>query len=336
VAMRAERQAQPEFPIIDLGPYMAGRAGAAEKAASQFRAALEGLGFFAVVNHGVPAAQLDAVFAEAERLHAQPLEAKLRLRFAERYAGYLPSAAYAIRTSTVNVNDKPDLNEAYFVEREAPPAGADREAAAAYVSPNKWPDNLPGFREAVLDYYAAAEGLAHRLLPLYARALELAPDFFAPAFRWPQAALRLSHYPPVAREANQFGISPHTDSNLFTILATRGAPGLHIQAPDGVWLEAPEVPGGFIVNSGDMMRRWSNDRFLSTKHMAVNDSGRHRYAAVFFIAPNLDYEIACLPSCTGPGNPPRYPPITYRQYRRWFMDSNYRTELDTPVETTAP
>lgn len=334
--MRAEPHPQPEFPIIDLGPYTTGKTGALDEVARRFREALETLGFFAIVNHGVPAAKLDAVFAEAERFHAQSLEDKLKLRFAERYAGYLPSSAYAIRTSTINVNDKPDLNEAYFVEREAPPADADPEQARQYVCPNKWPDGLPGFRETVLDYYGTAEALAHRLLPVYARALELEPDFFAPAFRWPQASLRLSHYPPVERLDNQFGISPHTDANFFTILATRGAPGLHIQAPDGSWLEAPEVPGGFVVNAGDMMRRWSNDRFLSTKHMAVNDSGRHRYAAVFFIAPNLDYEIACLPTCTGPGNPPRYPPITYREYRRWFMDSNYRTELDKPVATAAP
>lgn len=334
--MQRRRQAAVEFPIIDLGPAMAGGDGAADAAAQELRRALEQLGFFAVVNHGVSAAKLDAVFAETERFHALPLEAKLRLRFADSYAGYLPSSAYAIRTSSVNVNDKPDLNEAFFVEREAPPADADPDRAAAYRSPNRWPDNLAGFRERVLDYYRTAEALAHRLLPIYARALDLAPDFFAPAFRWPQASLRLSHYPPLARDANQFGISPHTDANFFTILATRGAPGLHIQAPDGSWLEAPEVPGGFVVNSGDMMKRWSNDRFLSTRHMAVNDSGRHRYAAVFFFAPNLDYQIACLPSCMGPDNPPRYPPVTYRQYRRWFMDSNYRTELDQPLETAAP
>jgi len=330
----------PDFPVLDLGPYTAGEAGALERAAEAFRQALETLGFFAVVNHGVPAAAFEAVFAEARRFHDLPLAEKLQFRFAESYAGYLPAAEFSIKTSTVNANDKPDLNEAYFVEREAPPPeahlAADPGRAAGFASPNRWPAALPGFRETVLDYYAQAEALARRLLPVYARALGLAPEHFRPAFHWPQAALRLSHYPPAAREANQFGIAPHTDANFFTLLATHGAPGLHIQAPDGGWLEAPEVPGGFIVNAGEMMRRWSNDRFLATRHMAVNDSDRHRYAAVFFFAPDLDYEIRCLPTCSDADNPPRYPPVTYREYRRWFMDTNYRTDLKAPVEEAAP
>ena len=91
-----------------------------------------------------------------------------------------------------------------------------------------------------------------------------------------------------------------------------------------------------IVNAGEMMKRWSNDRFLSTRHMAVNDSAHHRYAAVFFFSPNLDHQISCLPSCTGPNGQATYPPVTYRAYRRWFMENNYRNALDAPVEDAAP
>ncbi len=335
------RGAPPEFPIIDLGRHMAvdagaGDAAATEVAAAQFRRALETLGFFAVVNHGVPAAKIDAVFAEARRFHALPLADKLQLRFADSYAGYLPAAEFAITTSTINDNTQPDLNAAFFVEREAPPAAADPAMARGYRCPNQWPNDLAGFRETLLDYYRTVENFAHRLLPVYARALDLDPDHFGPAFRWPQASLRLSHYPPARRVANQFGIAPHTDAGFLTVLATRGAPGLHIRAPNGAWLEAPEVPGGLIVNAGDMMKRWTNDRFLSTQHMAVNDTERDRYAAVFFFSPNLDHEITCLPSCIGPGDQPKYPPVTYRAYRRWFMQSNYLSAIDTPVDQTAP
>ena len=206
------RGAPPEFPIIDLGRYMAGDTAAADAVAAEFRRALETLGFFAVVNHGVAAAKIDAVFAEARRFHALPLDDKLRLRFAESYAGYLPAAEYSIKTSTINDNTQPDLNAAFFVEREAPPADADPAMARGYRCPNRWPDDLAGFRETLLDYYRTAESFAHRLLPLYARALDLGADHFAPAFRWPQASLRLTHYPPARRVANQFGIAPHTDA----------------------------------------------------------------------------------------------------------------------------
>ena len=328
--------AAPAFPVIDLGPWAAGEPDAADATAAQFRTALETLGFFAVVNHGVTAEKFDTVFAEARRFHRLPLAEKLRLRFADSYAGYLPAAEYSIKTSTINENDQPDLNEAFFVEREAPPPEADPAAARGYPCPNQWPAGLPGFRESLLDYYGTLERFAHSLLPLYGRALDLEPGYFDAAFRWPQASLRLSHYPPGRRQANQFGIALHTDAGFVTVLATRDAPGLHVATPDGRWLEAPEIPGGLIVNAGEMMKRWSNDRFLSTRHMAVNDSAHHRYAAVFFFSPNLDHQISCLPSCTGPNGQATYPPVTYRAYRRWFMENNYRNALDAPVEDAAP
>ncbi|MDP6708117.1 MAG: 2-oxoglutarate and iron-dependent oxygenase domain-containing protein [Alphaproteobacteria bacterium] len=323
-----------DLPVIDLGAYLAGDEGATAAAAAALREALEQLGFVAVVNHGVPREKIAAVFSQARRFHELPLDDKLRVRFAESYAGYLPSAAYSIKTSTINENDRPDLNEAFFVEREAPPADADPAEAAGYECPNQWPEDLTGFRETVLDYYATVEAFAHRLLPLYA--LDLDPDYFGAAFRWPQASLRLSHYPPLRREANQFGIAPHTDASFLTVLATHGAPGLHIRTPEGEWRVAPEVADGFIVNSGDMLRRWSNDRLLSTQHMAVNDSAAERYAAAFFFSPNLDHEISCLPSCRGAGEAAKHPPVTYREYRRWFMDSNYRSGVDATETETPP
>ena len=161
--------AAPAFPVIDLGPWAAGEPDAADATAAQFRTALETLGFFAVVNHGVTAEKFDTVFAEARRFHRLPLAEKLRLRFADSYAGYLPAAEYSIKTSTLNENDQPDLNEAFFVEREAPPPEADPAAARGYRCPNQWPAGLPGFRESLLDYYGTLERFAHSLLPLYGR-----------------------------------------------------------------------------------------------------------------------------------------------------------------------
>ncbi len=326
----------PTFPVIDLGAYVAGEAGAGDTVARELRDALERYGFYALINHGLPAEMIRGIFAEARRFHALPIEDKLSIRFSETYAGYMPSAEFAIKTSTLNDNTKADLNEAFFMEREAPPADALPDEAQSFECPNYWPAGVPEFRKTLLDYWRTVEAFAHSLLPLYAMALDLPSDYFAPAFRWPQASLRLSHYPVIEREANQFGISPHSDAGFLTILPQADVAGLHIRPPGMDWLPAPVVEGGLIINSGDMLKRWSNDRFLSTEHMAVNDADRDRYAAVFFFSPNLDYEMACLPSCTGPDNPPKYPPVTYRAYRRWFMDSNYRSGVDEAVEEAAP
>jgi isopenicillin N synthase-like dioxygenase len=323
------------FPIIDLGDYLAGREGAAQAAAAELRRALETVGFYAVVNHGVSWNRVEGIFAEAKRFHDQDAAAKAKLAFSADFTGYVAPSAAVLRTSQVNRNTKGDLNEAYFIERESPPAGADPARAATFVSPNQWPEALPGFRETALDYYDTVERLARALLPLYARALELPEDWFEEAFDWPQASLRLTHYPPLPREDNQFGIAPHTDAGFLTILPQSDVTGLHIRPRGQDWMKAPRVEQGFFINSGDMLKRWSNDRFLSTQHMAVNESDRDRYAAVFFFSPNLDYEMACLPTCQDASHPPRYEPITYRQYRAWFMDSNNRAEAEPRARAEA-
>ena len=169
------------------------------------------------------------------------------------------------------------------------------------------------------------------LLPLLAAHLDLPTDVFDTAFAESQFSFRLTHYPPVAAEPNQFGIAPHTDANFMTFLAQSDVPGLQIRMPDGRWLDVPYVPGSFAVNSGDMMQRWTNHRFKSTPHRALPPVGRPRYAIPYFLGPHLDTEIACLPTCHGQGNPPRYPPISYAQYLEWWYDANYNAARQRDV-----
>jgi isopenicillin N synthase-like dioxygenase len=199
------------------------------------------------------------------------------------------------------------------------------------VGPNRWPEALPGFRDTVLAYTDAVDALGRRLLPVCAVALDLRPDFFDEAFAESQFSFRLSHYPPVPAAPNQFGIAPHTDANFLTFLAQTEIPGLEVRLPDGGWLPVPYVPDSYAVNAGDMMTRWTNQRFRSTPHRALPPVGRHRYAIPFFLGPHIDTVIACLPTCQGPDNPPRFPPITYGDYLHWWYDANY----DARVQETA-
>ncbi len=324
------------FPIIDLGGASEPDAACRADLAQQLRQALEQVGFFAVVNHGIDPALIDGIFAQARRFHAMPAEQKAALVFSPDFTGYVPPARHVLRTSQVNDNTQGDLNEAFFMEREEVPEGAERARAAQFRTNNQWPRDLPGFRDTLMTYYRTMERFTRRrLLPLYAQALALPSDYFDAAFGWPQASLRLSHYPPVPRQDNQFGIAPHTDAGFLTILPQSEVDGLHIRPPGADWIKAPRVEGGLFINSGDMLKRWTNDRFLSTQHMAVNESTAARYAAVFFISPDLDYEMACLPTCWDADHPPKYEPITYRQYRTWFMDSNYRPEAKPRYEAQA-
>jgi isopenicillin N synthase-like dioxygenase len=315
------------IPVLDLGSYLSGTPGALEAAAVELREALEGIGFFIIVNHGVPQDLIDATFAAARRFHAQPLAAKMALRMNAHNNGYMAMSRYTIRTSDVNANDKPDLNEAFFVKRERPPDDPLVQSGRRFVGPNRWPDDLPGFRDTVLAYTDTVDALGRRVLPVCAVALDLPPTYFDAAFAESQFSFRLSHYPPVQAEANQFGIAPHTDANFLTFLAQTDVPGLQVRTPYGGWLDVPYIPGSFAVNAGDMMFRWTNGRFKSTPHRALPPVGQHRYAIPFFLGPHIDTVIACLPTCHGPDRPQRYAPITYEEYLGWWYDANYNATL---------
>src|SRR5262249_49750579 len=166
------------IPVIDLGPYFSGAPGAIKTVAAELATALETIGFFIVVNHGIPRGLIDRTFDEARRFHAQPLEAKMALRMNEHNNGYMSMGRYAVWTSDVNANDKPDLNEAFFIKRERPPDDPLGRLGRRFAGPNRWPKDLPGFREAVLAYTDAVDALGRRLLPACALALDLPPDIF--------------------------------------------------------------------------------------------------------------------------------------------------------------
>jgi isopenicillin N synthase-like dioxygenase len=314
------------IPVIDFGPCFAGAPGAVEDTATILRETLENVGFFVMVNHGVPPALIEGTFAEARRFHAQPMERKLALRMNEHNNGYMTLGRYAVWTSDVNTNDKPDLNEAWFCKRER---GADDpllRSGRRFVGPNLWPEELPGFRDNVLAYLREMDALSARVLPVCAAALDLPATAFDAAFGESQFSFRLTHYPPVAAEPNQFGIAPHTDANFLTFLAQSDVPGLQVRMPSGEWLDVPCVPNSYAVNTGDMMYRWTNGRFKSTPHRALPPVGRARYAIPFFLGPHIDTVIECLPTCQGPANPPRFPPITYEAYLTWWYDANYNAQ----------
>jgi isopenicillin N synthase-like dioxygenase len=313
------------IPVIDLSGTVAGRPGAVAATARQIHNALTQVGFFVITGHDVPTSLIDQTFAEAARVHALPMATKLGLKLNEHNNGYMAMGRYAVWTSDVNQNDKPDLNEAFFIKRERVPDSPLRLSGRRFTGPNVWPDEatLPGFRAHILQYQTAMEDFTSRLLPAVAMALELDPGFFLPHFLDSQSNLRLSHYPPVNAQPNQFGIAPHSDANFMTFLAQSDVPGLQVRTQSGDWLDVPYIPGSFAVNSGDTLRRWSNGRFLSTPHRAVPPVGRHRYAIPYFMAPHIDTMIACLPTCTGPDNPPRWPDITYEDWITWWTNANY-------------
>jgi isopenicillin N synthase-like dioxygenase len=312
------------IPVVDLGPYLAGEPGALDRAAGELRFALTEIGFYFIVNHGVPSALVREVYRQSARFHAQPLDTKLKVKLDKHNVGYLPMQGDTLRTSTVATVTKPNLNEALFVARDLPPNHPDVLADRRFRSANQWPPGLPGFRDIVVEYCDAMEPLAQKLVRLYARALDLPADYFDGPFAEPQYKLRMTHYPHLdAPPDDEFGIAPHTDTSFLTLLAPNEVPGLSIRTQAGTWIDAPAIPDAFVVNGGQLLQRWTNDYFLATPHRAVNRSGGERYALAFFCDANIDCPVAAVPTCVGPDNPPRYPATTYTDYMIRYQQRTY-------------
>jgi len=313
-----------EIPIIDVSGAIAGDKAAVQSCAAQLRHAYEDVGFWFLKGHRVPQALVDRVFAEVARFHAQPLEDKLKLKINEHNIGYLAMKAATTRHSDVSTNNRPNLNEAYFVKRDLPADHPDVIANKRFRGANLWPADLPDFREAIVAYCDAMEQLSLSILPIYATALGLPADHFASAFRDPQYTLRMSHYPytPVLQD-NEYGLAPHADTSFMTLLAQNRIPGLSLRTASGRWIDAPAIDGAFLVNSGQMLNRWSNGRFRATPHRVVNKSGGDRYAIPFFFDCDIDHEMVCLPTCTDAAHPPKFEPTTYMKYMTWYQTQNY-------------
>ncbi|HEY6431219.1 MAG TPA: 2-oxoglutarate and iron-dependent oxygenase domain-containing protein [Acetobacteraceae bacterium] len=318
-------EAARKIPVIDYGPYFAGATAALEHLAAQVKRACEEVGFFYALNHGVSDAIVARAFAASRRFHALPLEQKLKLRLNANNIGYLPMNASVQGASTVHKATRPNQNESFFISHDRQPEHPDVLAGKALRGRNQWPEDMPDLRTDMMAYFHALNAMCDRMLPGFAVALGMPADYFAPFFaNEGHANLRFLHYPPQdPDEDNLFGQAPHTDNSFMTALARTDVPGLAVRLPSGEWFPPPIIPGTFLINLGNMMRRWSNDRFLSTPHGVLNESGTDRYSIAYFHSPNPDAVIEPLPSCIGADNPPHYPRAVYRDLILEFYRANY-------------
>lgn len=301
-----------KLPIINLARDPA-------DVAKALNAACEDVGFFYIANHGVADELLRLVFAQSVRFHAEPLEAKEKLAINPFHRGYIGTSSYRLNESL-----RPNLSESLVMMHELAPDAPDLVAQKPLQGPNQWPE-LPGFRQTMLAYAGAMEELGRRLFVAFATALELPEDYFTRSFENPTTFLRLLHYPPQPETSSdeEFGSAPHTDYGAITMLAQDSTGGLHVRHRSGDWIEATPIPGTFVVNIGDVMARWTNDRYVSTEHRVINRGSGHRYSIPFFFDPNMDVTIECLETCQSADTPPKYPPVQYGDYLLSRLNAHY-------------
>jgi isopenicillin N synthase-like dioxygenase len=280
--------------------------------AEAIRDACADVGFFYLVNHGVPAETTDRAFAAARRFFGLPARAKadIHISKSDHVRGYAAIGGESFDNGVGDLKESFDM--ALDVAADDPAIG---DGHGLY-GPNLWPAGDRAFRDDVMAYYEAVLALCDRLLRAFAVALDLADDYFEPYVGMPLASMRLLHYPPqqAAIADGQIGAGPHSDYECFTILAQDEIGGLQVLNVDGDWIAAPPIPGAFVVNIGDMMARWTNDRFVSTLHRVVNAGDRDRYSIPFFFGPAYNAEIAPLPSCVSLETPAAYPPVLAGPY----------------------
>jgi isopenicillin N synthase-like dioxygenase len=330
-----EARSDLTIPVIDIGPYLADERGALEATAKLLGEASETIGFYFIRHHGIQQSLIDRVFAETQRFHELPLERKLEVQAIGKVIGYLPLGGQTQHTSIYGKSTHPDRSASFYIRREFAPDHPDRLAKKPYVFDNRWPRDLPGFRETCLEYYDAVSALGTKMLRVQSVALGLPFDYLEKqeAFNPSHNTLRLLHYPPRDPALDgQFGIGPHTDYGYCTYLAQAKKPGLEILTRDGDWIEAPALEGHFLVNNADMCRRWTNDRWRSAPHRVINKTGEVRYSIPLFFGTRPDVRLECLPSCQSEENPPKYKPMSFGEYLAELEPKNYvLTKAESPA-----
>lgn len=318
-----ELGSEARLPVIDI-------AGLASHALTQRKAvgavigqACRDKGFFYIANHGISRTLRSAVFEAAKTFFDLPMEQKRQVDKARSRAnrGYEP-----LRGQTLEPGAPPDLKEGFYIGEELPMDDPRVMAGKFNHGPNQWPD-LTGFRPVMQNYYTAMTELCERIMQGLALSLELPESFFNAFCQSPQAIIRLLHYPPQPRHSapGEKGCGAHTDFGGITLLLQDDNPGLQVwDAQSNRWLDANPIADTFVVNLGDMIARWTNDRYRSTVHRVVNISGRERYSVPFFYSGNPDHEVRCLPGCLAAGETPKYPPTTVERH---MIEMYWRTYI---------
>jgi isopenicillin N synthase-like dioxygenase len=310
------------IPILDLeGCSTSARA--RQAVALQLHEACRDIGFFYIANHGVPEAFLNAQLASAMHFFALPDKSKVALS-AEKSArrlGYEP-----MQRQVLDEGSAPDLKESFMYSLPARlPAGEEHET---------WPAGLPGFVEQMTLYHHQMRALGGQLMQLIALSLELSENYFESAFTDAAYAVRLLRYPPQSAVGanNQLGAGAHTDWGAITLLYQDNSGGLEVRNAAGQWLQAQPIANTFVVNLGDLMRRWTNDLYQSTPHRVLNNvSGRDRYSVATFCSPGYTCRIECLPTCLPRGTHPRYLACTVGEHMREMARRTY----DFPARVSA-
>ncbi len=313
----------PDFtsiPVIDISPLYGDDLAGARAVATDIRRASVEAGFFYIRGHHMPPDLMRATLMASKFFFSRPDAEKRAIQVNGAHRGYVPFAQ-----TTLGRQYKADLKESFNFAFPFAADDPDVVAGKPLIGVNQWPQGEEVWRSVLEDYYRTLFEVGQRVLEGFALALDAPRTYFRDLYKRPLVRTRLLHYPPQPEGSgeDQFGAAPHTDWGCMTLLWQDQVGGLQVRNRAGQWIDAPYIEGTFVVNIGDMLERWSNDLFVSTPHRVVNASGRERYSIPMFYDPDFDTVVECLPNCSGPGNPPKYPRTVAGEYITAKYDEAY-------------
>jgi isopenicillin N synthase-like dioxygenase len=308
------------LPIIDLAEFISSGRTARDSVGPAIDAACRDIGFLLVSGHGVPDALLRRMHAVSAAFFALPLAAKRSLEISTNsdlgWKG--PGQSYLANTLANDAagGPAPDWKESFGARPIAPWPNLTEQEKPHFVD-MKWPADLPAMEAVYSDYFGHMERLGATIMAAFAVGLGLEADYFDGKIDRHLSVLSVHHYPAQQSDPRpgQLRAGAHTDFGPLTILHPGHNPGgLQVQDKAGAWIDVAPGWQDFVVNIGDLMAQWTNDRWVSTMHRVVNPPRDRahlpRQSLTFFYAPNGDAVVECLPGCSGPGNPAKYQPIT--------------------------
>ncbi|MEM7043018.1 MAG: 2-oxoglutarate and iron-dependent oxygenase domain-containing protein [Pseudomonadota bacterium] len=306
------------IPVIDIGPL---RDGSDPKtvAAALHRASRE-VGFIYVANHGIASSLIENTRAAALDFFRLPETEKREVAITDRHRGYLGQGGARMQTGA-----KADLKESYIfgLENAEGVTPDDHPLRGA----NRWPSSMTDLRDHALAYFQAAHDVAYHLMRGFALGLGREESFFLKTTAKPMSRASFVYYPPqdAAMGADQFGVGPHTDFGVLTVLCQDDVGGLQVQNAEGEWVNAQPIEDTLVVNVGDLLARWTNDAYRSTPHRVVNSSGRERLSLVLAYDPEPDTLIDPR-ALFGDDVETSYAPVTCGDYlvRRFAKSFAYR------------
>ena len=331
---KTQHTSAPSIRAIDLGAFLAGDSAAQKNIARDVDEICRDTGFLIIENHGVCANLMHQTWQEVRAFFELPLEKKLLSRADDAHCprGYFPLAAESLSRS-LGVETPPDVKESLGIgPLRRPPLEMAAAEMEFHYGDNLWPAEPEHLRAILTEYFNALEALGAKVLRLFAAALELEHDYFERFHQHPMCALRCINYPAQDKALlpEQRGAGAHSDYGSITILKSDPAvPGLEIRLPNGQWSAAPLVDDAFIINIGDMMARWTNDRWVSTLHRVSNLDSRgtaRRQSLAFFHNTSFDAMIECIPTCLAENISPKYDPVAAGQY----LASRFNAAVNDP------